>query len=636
MADNRLGWNFPGNGKGDIVGISDSGMISFKWDPVKSLAREIIQNSQDAGAEVDNDEPVRVEFNVDMISQKDIPGYNDLKDVLQKCKEFWDGEDNTMRYLNKAYDSLNKEKIPVLKISDFNTIGLVGADNPGEINKWSSLVRGRGVSKKGSLSGGSYGIGKQAPFNFSDLRTIFYCTKDINGIRAFQGVAKLVTFHNYRGEETQGKGFYGIKESNNPILNLEKINSFYHRDEIGTDIYIIGFNALKNWKNKIIKSVIENFFMAIYNKELIVKVSDKLINAENLSELIEYYFKNENNKKFYVDKYYEVLTSDNVEVFEEKDFEGLGRIEMYILPKKNYPKKVAMFRDTGMKIYDKGSFMTSLKFVGIFIAKGTKLRQVLREMEPPSHNDWKPEFHYDPNYAKKIRGKLYDWINEKVNSLKDNDDAERVDIEGMSQFFPDEEIEFPISNKSNDLDKEGGEKKPKKSNSKKVEVESTIPDIKAGSQANIDPNGSGGASGGTNNNGGEGQGGDYDDSNTGDKNGKGSKEDEDGSTKTKAKTPLKLTDSKALCLNSKEELYLISFKTNKSTEGYLKVYIGGEDASDPAAIEMAKYYKGENLKINKSNKIGPFKIKDIDNKVLIKLNENTRCSLEVEIDEDKV
>lgn len=636
MVEDVLGWIFPENGHGDMVGISDSGMISFRWDPVKSLAREVIQNAQDAGEELDSDEPVRVEFKLEMFSQKDIPGFNELEGVLKKCKKFWKGQDDSIRFLNKAHNTINKEEIPVLKISDFNTVGLVGADTPKKINKWSSLVRGRGISKKGSLSGGSYGIGKQAPFNFSDLRTIFYCTKDVNGIKAFQGVAKLVTFYNDEGEETQGKGFYGIREKNKPILNFERINSLFHRDEIGTDIYIIGFNALKNWENKIIKSVIENFFMAIHNKDLVVKVSDQLINAENLSELIEYYFKNEDSKKYYVDKYYEVLTSDNVEKFENQDFEGLGRIEMYILPKKNYPKKVAMFRDTGMKIYDKGSFMTSLKFVGIFIAKGTELRKVLREMEPPSHNDWQPEFHYKPSYAKKIRGKLYDWINKKVNSLKDNDDAERVDIEGMSQFFPDEEIEFPISNESNNLDKEGGKKKPKKNKPKKVEVESTVPIIKKGSQANIDPNGKEGASGSTNNNGGEGQGGDYDTNNTGDKNGKGSKEDKDGNTTTKVNTPLKLTDSKALCLSSKDELYLISFKTTKSTEGYLKIYIAGEDASDPADIKMAKYYKGENIKITKSNKIGPFKIKDSDNNILVKLNENTRCSLEVEIDEDKI
>lgn len=630
MSDIKTGWNFPENGHGEMVGISDSGMIGFKWDPVKSLAREIIQNSQDAGAERDIDAPVRVEFNLEMISQKDIPGYKELQDALQKCKGFWDGEEKAMRFLNKAYNSISEDEIPVLKISDFNTVGLVGADNPRKINKWSSLVRGRGVSKKRSLSGGSYGIGKQAPFNFSDIRTIFYCTKDINGIKAFQGVAKLVTFHNNKGEETQGKGFYGIKEKNKPILNFEKINSFYHRDEIGTDIYIIGFNALNNWENKVIKSVIENFFMAIHNKNLIVKVSDKIIDSDNLSDLIDYYFRDENSNKFYVDKYYEVLTSDNAEKFVEEDFEGLGKMEMYILPKKNYPNKVAMFRDTGMKIYDKGSFMTSLRFIGIFIAKGTKLRKVLRDMEPPSHNDWEPEFHYKTSYAKKIRRKLYKWINKNVNSIKNNDDAERVDIEGMSQFFPDEEIEFPVSN---ELDKEGGEKNPKPNKPKKVEVESTATSIKSGSTADLDPNGSNGSSGGPPNGDGKGQGGSYDDDNTGDKNGDGKKEDEDGNKPTKTKTPLKLTDSKAFCLNNKEELYLISFKTTKLTKGYLRIYIAGEDSSDPANIEMAKYYKGQNIKISKSNKIGPFKIKDDVNNILIKLNENTRCSLEVEIDE---
>lgn len=41
-------WNFPSNNYGQIFGIADSGVETFKGTPIKSLAREICQNSLDA------------------------------------------------------------------------------------------------------------------------------------------------------------------------------------------------------------------------------------------------------------------------------------------------------------------------------------------------------------------------------------------------------------------------------------------------------------------------------------------------------------------------------------------------------------------------------------------------------------
>ena len=41
----RPSWNFPSNNYGQIFGIADSGVETFKGTPIKSLAREICQNS---------------------------------------------------------------------------------------------------------------------------------------------------------------------------------------------------------------------------------------------------------------------------------------------------------------------------------------------------------------------------------------------------------------------------------------------------------------------------------------------------------------------------------------------------------------------------------------------------------------
>ena len=52
-------WSFISNQDGEIKGINDSGVATFRGTPLKSLAREICQNSLDAFVD---ETPVIVEF----------------------------------------------------------------------------------------------------------------------------------------------------------------------------------------------------------------------------------------------------------------------------------------------------------------------------------------------------------------------------------------------------------------------------------------------------------------------------------------------------------------------------------------------------------------------------------------------
>ena len=53
-------WNFPSNNDGKISGISEAGIETFRGDLLKSLAKEICQNSLDAVKKIKN--PVLIEF----------------------------------------------------------------------------------------------------------------------------------------------------------------------------------------------------------------------------------------------------------------------------------------------------------------------------------------------------------------------------------------------------------------------------------------------------------------------------------------------------------------------------------------------------------------------------------------------
>ena len=78
-------WRFPSNDHGEKKGINDSGVATFRGTPLKSLAREICQNSLDAAVS----QPITIEFNMFWLPMSEIPGIEILKDVFNRCKDYW-------------------------------------------------------------------------------------------------------------------------------------------------------------------------------------------------------------------------------------------------------------------------------------------------------------------------------------------------------------------------------------------------------------------------------------------------------------------------------------------------------------------------------------------------------------------
>ena len=104
------------------------------------------------------------------------------------------------------------------------------------------MTKSSGASDKKGAAGGSFGIGKFAPFACSDFYTVFYSTYDENEERAYQGVSRLVTFTRDDGNNTQGVGYFG-EERNIPVYDEIHLDNSFNRQhgEHGTDIYIAGY-----------------------------------------------------------------------------------------------------------------------------------------------------------------------------------------------------------------------------------------------------------------------------------------------------------------------------------------------------------------------------------------------------------
>ena len=277
----EIGWKFPPTNGGRVDGFNDPGIAHFSGSPLSSLARETIQNSLDARGTLGT--PVHVSFELIDLAPEHI-GRDELADAIDACKLEAQGDPMAEPALDSARELIRENTITCLRVSDRNTTGLRG-------EQWRALVKMQGVSLKPGVAGagGSHGIGKYAPFAVSDLRTVFYWTcyqEDGKDVEYFQGRSVLMS-HKNRDGETQGTGFYGIKENCRELVGRKIPERFREvtsqgRPVHGTCLTIAGFRASDDWRRNIASSVVENFFYAIHSGALSV-----IVEPDSDSELLE-------------------------------------------------------------------------------------------------------------------------------------------------------------------------------------------------------------------------------------------------------------------------------------------------------------------------------------------------------------
>lgn len=162
---------FPSNNGGEVKGISDSGIETFSGNSIKGLAREILQNSLDANKK--SSKPAFVEFELFQLSFENIPGSSSLMDAFNRARFFWERQTSkkAKKFFDQALDQTN-DLIDILRISDFNTSGLLGSKDDYN-TPWVNLTKSAGVSDKDNGTMGSFGIGKFATFAASSYVQYF-------------------------------------------------------------------------------------------------------------------------------------------------------------------------------------------------------------------------------------------------------------------------------------------------------------------------------------------------------------------------------------------------------------------------------------------------------------------------------
>lgn len=215
-----IGWNHPIDESDQWDGFNDPGIEQFRGDPIRHLAREVIQNAIDAAVP---GAPVEVKFKLHEVDASTIPNLYELKEIYTCCLEASEHESPKARYFfDNALKELKKNKIFVLEISDYNTQGMKGPCVNGR--PFYAFMKAKGQSKKSSeTAAGSYGIGKFAPYAVSKLRVIYISTiyqgEDGQWTQLSQGKSILMSY-DQDGKRRQGTGFWGVRDKCQPIIGI--------------------------------------------------------------------------------------------------------------------------------------------------------------------------------------------------------------------------------------------------------------------------------------------------------------------------------------------------------------------------------------------------------------------------------
>lgn len=390
-------WQFPPRGIGVEI-FQDPASAHFRDDPIRKLVREVLQNSLDAKEE-DLVSPVEVN-----IEEKPVPadliGGVALRRHLTSCRNRAKeaNRPKVQAIYDRALQALSSEQIRCLQIVDSGTKGLRG-------DSWDALVTQEGsVSKEGDAPGGSNGIGKNAVFNVSDLRTVFYSTRYLDRregrVEKLQGKASLMSHPNpdSGGDSLQHIGFFAMPDGK-PVYTRD-IPDFFRLEGIGTGVFVMGFNPRSaEWVKEVTAAVIENFFYAIHHRNLAVKIAAPEADGVEVNhETLDWLFEKHSQDKTVAAYYYYKAIRDRPPVTSES-LGKIGPVNVHLAIGSG-PSRMAYINRKGMLITDSREQKINPlyprrsnlwpDFAAVVTPATDAGDKWIRKMETPSHDAMSP------------------------------------------------------------------------------------------------------------------------------------------------------------------------------------------------------------------------------------------------------
>lgn len=492
-------WKSLPNEAGESEGLGDAGIETFRDTPYSAHAREGGQNTRDASKDL----PVILRFDRLIIPQEDFPGRDTLQSTLEACRKGTD-QDREVEFFDNALRVISQPEIPVLRMSDTNTTGLIGPPDR-EGTAFHSLVKASGVTAKEKTdSGGSFGIGKNAAFAISELQTVFYSTlydDPDTGEQKFsaQGKAKLVSHVTNQGEKYRATSYWGISKGFEAVTDQNLVPAWMARNEIGTSVFSMGFRSADDWAERMSYSLVANFFAAIYRDEMVFEVDNEKYHihsgtVEALLESCELIAAAERaGHKADLDFAKQLFRCIASDAAEENilEIDGIGKIRVRILVDENMPKRVGIVRN-GMLIADNlrhfgdklARFTGSRDFIAVVEPYGKGESGFLKRLENPAHDGFSSERISDEakrNQANSAMRKLAKKLRQLIKKTTGVKHEGAVQIEELGHFFAEKALSDEDPSTTDEKNPERYRYKPAKRKQKRTTTRAKNQGEKGGS-----------------------------------------------------------------------------------------------------------------------------------------------------------
>lgn len=455
------------------VGPSEPMSENFRKTPYASLVREAIQNSLDVVKDFSS-MPVEIRFSIGHIDSKNFPEFFKIRKNIEGCIANFPNNEKARKIYPPMLEYIDKVNRPngrlsFIRISDHNTTGM-HYDNPENNDApFYAFVRSAGVSSKtDESSGGSFGFGKAAYFYLSALRTILVSTKTEQGKYYFEGVSSLCS-HKVDGQTVSNIVYYD-NNGGQPTTNYNLVPGRFQRKDkngveygSGTDIFIMGINfdnldAKEDIYDQMFKSVLENFWLAILQNKLVVKIGnyaeERIIDSSNIATLMTRNFDEHDScvrKNYNPRPYFDAVNlAESSEKFIHREINlnkierltGItrrdwGHVHFYFQKNKKANNRIVYMRSLRMKVS-----ITPGKngegYYGVIVCPDGECNTILRSMEDPSHSSWSPK-RLDNKRERNIAKILLEVIEEEkdkvIREIFNLDEIETVKIKGLEQYL---------------------------------------------------------------------------------------------------------------------------------------------------------------------------------------------------------
>ena len=391
-------WQFsPLNGGQEY--LTNSGGHNFRNDPIGKMVRESLQNSLDARLP-DIGMPVIVDFTETAIDASHI-GQESLAPHIASCYERTLTDAGAKRlapFYKRAVEAVSAQEIRCLSVVDANTEGL-------KDGSWDALIRQEGAVIKANApaAGGSFGVGKNAPFNLSSINTVIYATRFVTrrGRQEQMEGKSLLIPHSAPGQEQDGlstlqhAGFYRLPDRR-PVEGRQ-IPEPFRLHQYGTGVHIIGFDSGgRAWKTEAIRAVLHNFFYAVHHDKLVVNIKgfgDQAaitISSHTIEECFATYTEADDE---YLQYYYATRSAPS-HATEKRN--PVGRLDVWV--NQGGPRRTAIINRNGMLITDipsdtrRNPLSPRNKaiwpdYTAVAMAADDATARYIRDMENPSHDE---------------------------------------------------------------------------------------------------------------------------------------------------------------------------------------------------------------------------------------------------------